>query len=88
MATVAYGTASFTSGGAETATFTWTDTRTGAPVTFGSVPTILFGPCQTVTVGGPGVPFFNGAGAVTTTGGTVTMANPPTCIVTVTATGT
>lgn len=88
MATVAVGTASFTLGGAETAAFTWTDAITGLPVTFGVTPTLLFGPCMTVTSGGPGVPFLNGAGAITTSGGTITCASPPTMTVKVTAIGT
>lgn len=88
MATVAYGVATFTAGGAETASFTWIDTKTGAPVTYSTPPTVLFGPCQTVLAGaGPGVPFLDGTGAITTSGGTVTMANPPGAIITVTAIG-
>lgn len=84
MATIAKGTATFTSGGAETASFSWVDAILGTPVTFASVPSV-WGPFQTVTTGGmgPGIPFLNGAGAVTVSGGTVTCASPPdmTCVV-------
>lgn len=86
MATVAVGTASFTTGGAETATFTWLDAFLLTPVTFSTTPTVLFGPCQTVSSGGAGNPYI-ASGGITTTGGTVTMANPGTCTVTVTAVG-
>lgn len=85
---VAIGTASFTTLGAETASFTWLDSLLGTPVVFSSPPKIIFGPCQSVTSGGPGVPFLDGPGAITTVGGTVTMANPGTCTVGVTAIGT
>lgn len=89
MATVAYGVASFTSGGAETASFSWVNALTGAPVTFVSTPVILFGPCQTVLGGmGAGVPYLDGAGAITTSGGTITCASPPSCLVVMTAIGT
>jgi hypothetical protein len=89
MATVAVGIATFAAGGSEAVSFTWTNALTGSPVTYAVTPTIIFGPCQTVLGGeGPGVPFLNGAGAITTTGGTVTMANPPDCFVSVTAIGT
>jgi len=87
MATVAKGVASFTTGGAQTATFTWVDVITGNPVTFGATPTIVMGPSQTVTADGAGVPYLDGVGAITTTGGTITMGNPGTCTVTVVAVG-
>lgn len=89
MATIAIGTATFTAGGSETQTFTWSDAILGTPVTYSSTPKIVGGPCQTVTTTGqgPGVPYFNGASQITTTGGTLTMANPPNCTVTVVAIG-
>lgn len=89
MAIIAVGTASFTTGGAETATFTWSDVFTGAPVTFGVAPSPskVFGPFQSVTIGGAGVPFLDGAGALTTTGGTITCANPGTMTAVVWAVG-
>lgn len=88
MATIAIGTATFTLGGAETASFTWLDAITSAPVTFGSAPKVL-GPCLTVQSGeGAGVPYLNGTGAITTSGGTVTMASPPDSTVTLVAIGT
>jgi hypothetical protein len=89
LANIAIGTATFTAGGAETAAFTWLDALLGTPVVFGSVPKIIGGPSQTVTTAGQGggIPYFNGAGAVTTTGGTLTCANPPDMTVVVVAIG-
>lgn len=88
MATTAIGTASFTLGGAETASFTWTLVDLVTTVVFGSTPVIISGPSQNVSGGsGAGVPYFNGAGSVTATGGTLTCANPPSMTVTVTAQG-
>lgn len=87
MATIAVGSATFTSAGATTGAFTWADATTGAPVTFGAKPTILFGPCQTITAGGPTVPFFNGTADLTTTGGTITVEGAIDGTVTVVAIG-
>ena len=88
MATIAIGTATFTLGGSETASFTWLDAILGTPVTFGGTPKIIGGPSQTVQSGeGAGVPYFNGAAAITTTGGTITMASPPDSTVVVIAIG-
>ena len=87
MATIAVGSTTFTSAGATSGAFTWADAETGAPVTFGARPTILFGPCQTVTAGGPTVPFFNGTADITTTGGTITLAGAIDGDVTVVAIG-
>lgn len=88
MATIAIGTATFTLGGAETSSFSWLDASLGTPVTFGGIPKIVGGPSQTVQSGeGAGVPYFNGAAAITATGATVTMASPPDCTVVVVAIG-
>jgi hypothetical protein len=79
---IAKGTVTFTAGGAETAAFSWVDAVLGTPVTFSVTPAV-WGPFQTVTTGGQGAgaPYLNGSSAITTSGGTVTMANPPDCTV-------
>lgn len=87
MAIVAKGTATFTAGGAETQSISWVDAILGTPVTFAVAPSVVW-TTLTVTDGtGASVPYFNGAGAITTTGATVTIANPPGCTVTVNAVG-
>jgi hypothetical protein len=87
MAAIAKGIATFTSGGAETQSVSWVDAILGTPVTF-SVPPPIVWATMTVTDGtGAGVPYFNGGGAITTTGATVTVANPPGCTVTINAVG-
>lgn len=87
MAIIANGTATFTAGGAETQSVSWVDAILLTPVTFAVAPSVVW-TTMTVTDGtGAGVPYFNGGGAITTTGATVTVANPPGCTVTVNAVG-
>lgn len=75
---IATATATFTNGGAETAAFTWTPALTSNP------PKVLALSVTVTTAGqGAGVPFLDTV--PTNIGGSVGMANPPDCTVTIVA---